>query len=279
LTVPAPEANIARVVPAPPLQEPTLGFLLLALALGLIVGSFANVVIHRLPLGQSVVRPRSRCPRCGRPIRAWDNLPVLSYLVLRGRCRDCGARISPRYPLVELTNGLAWLGLALAHGPTPRAGLLMIFTTALLVLALIDYDHHILPNAITLPGIALGLGAAAFPGSHPPLLAAAAAAAAGYLGFWLIATAGRWYYKEDALGKGDWKLAAMLGAWLGGERLLLALVVGSFCGAVFGGALLLMGRATARSHVPLGTFLSLGGLAALFVGEPFVAWYRGLFGA
>lgn len=279
MTVLAEEANILGVVPAPPLQEPSLGFLLLALAFGLIVGSFANVVIHRLPRGQSVVRPGSRCPRCAAPIRPWDNLPILSYLLLRGRCRACGARISPRYPAVELLNGLAWLGVAAAHGATLKAWLLMAFTTALLVLALIDFDHHLLPDAITLPGIVLGVVTAALPGSQPSLLRAVAAAGAGYVGFWLLATAGRWYYKQDALGQGDWKLAAMLGAWLGGERLLLAILVGSFSGALFGGALLLTGRATSRSHVPLGSFLSLGGMAALFAGDPFIAWYKGLFGA
>src|SRR4051812_16300677 len=130
---------------------------LAALALGLVVGSFANVCIHRLPLGESVVSPRSRCPSCRTPIGAGDNVPVLSYLVLRGRCRHCGARISWRYPAVELACGLLYLAVALRDGATPRALVDMVFITALLVLMLIDYDHQILPNVITRPGIAFGV--------------------------------------------------------------------------------------------------------------------------
>ena len=127
---------------------------LFALALGLLIGSFANVCIHRLPLRESVVSPRSRCPSCRAAIAAGDNVPVLSYLFLKGRCRHCGTRISPRYPAVELANGLLYLAVALLDGPTPRALVDMAFVTALLVLSLIDLDHQILPDVITIPGIA-----------------------------------------------------------------------------------------------------------------------------
>ena len=130
---------------------------LFALAVGLVIGSFANVCIHRIPLGESVVAPRSRCPSCRTPIAAGDNIPVLSYLVLGGRCRHCGARISLRYPAVELANGLLYAAVALRDGPSVRAFVDMAFVTALLVLTLIDLDHQILPNVITRPGIALGI--------------------------------------------------------------------------------------------------------------------------
>jgi len=136
-----------------------------ALLLGLVVGSFANVCVYRLPRGESVVSPPSRCPRCGSRITARDNLPVLSFLLLRGRCRSCGAPISWRYPAVEAATGLLWLGLAATFGPAPRTAVAMALVTALLVLSLIDLDHKILPDVITLPGIVVGLAASFLPGS------------------------------------------------------------------------------------------------------------------
>src|SRR5688572_30103190 len=159
-----------------------------ALAAGLVVGSFANVCIHRIPLGLSVVRPRSRCPRCEAPIGAVENVPVLSYLALGGRCRSCREPISSRYPLVEAANGALYFALARIMGPTPQAVVAMGFVTALLVLSLIDYDHHLLPNVITLPGIAFGLGASLLPAPPTPV-EAVVAAAAGYLAFFAVAKA------------------------------------------------------------------------------------------
>ncbi|HEY8148346.1 MAG TPA: prepilin peptidase, partial [Vicinamibacteria bacterium] len=163
-----------------------------ALLVGLVVGSFANVCIHRLPLGLSVVRPRSRCPRCEAPIRALDNVPVLSYVLLRGRCRACAARISPRYPAVELANGLLYLAVAARVGPTPVAVVYMVFITALLVLTLIDFDHQILPDVITLPGTAFAIAASGalwwfdWPGLPYPI-ESIASAAGGYLAFFAVA--------------------------------------------------------------------------------------------
>src|SRR4051812_10879741 len=165
---------------------------LAALAMGLVVGSFANVCIHRIPLGESVVAPRSRCPSCRTPIASGDNVPVISYLVLGGRCRQCGARISARYPAVELANGLLYMAVALRDGPSARAAVDMVFVTALLVLTLIDLDHQILPNVITRPGIALGILASVlawqrgWPG-YPTPLESAASAAGGYLAFGALA--------------------------------------------------------------------------------------------
>lgn len=247
-----------------------------SLLLGLIVGSFANVVIHRLPLGQSVVRPRSRCPRCGNEIRALDNLPVLSYLVLRGRCRHCRARISPRYPVVEATNGLLYLAIALLLGPTPRTLVAMALVTSLLILSLIDLDHQLLPDAITKPGILAGLLASLLPGPPTPL-ESAASAVGGYVALMAVAFLARLYYREEALGRGDWKMAAMLGAFLGWQGMLLALLVGSLLGSLVGLALIAFFGGSRRSRIPLGTFLAAGGMAVVLVGEALLGWYRGFF--
>jgi len=169
------------------LPQPLLDFL--PLALGLIVGSFANVCVHRIPLGQSVVTPPSRCPACEALVRAFDNVPILSWLWLRGRCRSCRTPISLRYPLVEAANGLLYLALALVGGFSAWTFVAMPFATALLVLALIDLDHQLLPDAITLPGIVLGIAASFLPGWPVGPWEAVGAAAGGYVALWLVALA------------------------------------------------------------------------------------------
>jgi len=245
---------------------------------GLIVGSFANVCIHRLPKQESVVTPRSRCPRCGALLRALENVPVLSYLVLGGRCRSCRAPISPRYPLVEIANGLLYLALALAFPPSVRVVLLMAFVTALLVLSLIDLEHHLLPDAITLPGIVAGVLGSFLPGppDGPTPIAAGAAALAGYVACFAVATAYKRARGVEGLGQGDWKMAAMLGAFLGPPKLLLTIFLASLTGTGVGLALMALRGRGAQHALPLGTFLGLAGLVVLFLGEPMLAWYRGL---
>ena len=246
-----------------------------ALALGLIVGSFANVCIHRLPLHQSVVAPRSRCPQCGAAISSWDNVPLLSYALLGGRCRRCRAPISIRYPLVEAANGILYVALALQYGPTLRTVALMAFVTALLVLSLIDLDHRILPNVITLPGIGVGLTASLLPGPPTPL-SAAVGAAGGYIAFWAVAEAYRRTRGVEGLGQGDWKMTAMIGAYLGWDQMLLAVFIASVAGTLVGLGLIAFRRANGKYALPLGTFLGLAGIVVAFVGEPVTAWYRGL---
>jgi leader peptidase (prepilin peptidase)/N-methyltransferase len=248
---------------------------LAAVALGLIVGSFANVCIHRLPLRQSVVSPRSRCPHCDAAIAAWDNLPLLSYALLRGRCRSCRGPISVRYPLVEAANGLLYLALALQFGPTLRTLVLMAFVTALLVLSLIDLDHRLLPNVITLPGIAVGLAASLLPGP-PTRLSSLAGAAGGYLAFWAVAEAYRRARGVEGLGQGDWKMTAMLGAFLGWDQMLLAVFLASVLGTVVGLGLIAFRGGNGKYALPLGTFLGLAGIVVTFIGEPVTTWYRGL---
>jgi len=257
---------------------------LFALALGLLIGSFANVCIHRLPLGESVVSPRSRCPSCRAPISAADNVPLLSYLFLKGRCRHCAARISPRYPAVELANGLLYLAVALRDGPTARALVDMAFVTALLVLSLIDLDHQILPDVITRPGIAAGIGLSmvaqqlgwrGWPGPFESV----ASAAGGYVAFWAIAAAYRRARGIEGLGQGDWKLAAMLGALLGWQRMLLTILLASIAGTIAGLILMAARGRSAQHPLPLGTFLGLAGIVVLFAGEHAIAWYRDLWRA
>jgi leader peptidase (prepilin peptidase)/N-methyltransferase len=254
-----------------PLFEP------LSLALGLIVGSFANVCIHRLPLGQSVVHPPSRCPHCGESIRARDNVPVLSFLLLGGRCRACRTLIPLRYPLVEAANGLLWLGLAVLGGPTLQTFVSMLLATALLVLSLIDLDHHLLPNAITLPGVALGLLASFLPGSEVSPLGAAAAAGGGYLAFLSVAKIYEKTRGVEGLGQGDWKMTAMLGAFLGWQKMLLTVFLASVAGTLVGFAFIAFRGRDMRYALPLGTFLGAAGIAVLFAGDSLVAWYSAFF--
>ena len=253
-----------------------------ALALGLIVGSFANVCVHRLPLRQSVVKPRSRCPHCGAAISAWDNVPLVSYVVLGGRCRHCRAGISMRYPLVEATNGALYVALALQFGPTLHTVALMAFVTAMLVLSLIDLDHQILPNVITLPGIAVGLAASLVPGP-PTAPSAFIGAAGGYAACWFVAFGYRLYSRflsrekeeREGLGQGDWKMTAMIGAFLGWDQMLLTVLIASVAGTLVGFALIGFWGGSRKSKIPLGTFLGLAGIVVAFVGEPVTAWYRG----
>lgn len=276
-----------------------------AFALGSCIGSFLNVVIHRVPRGESIVSPRSRCPACGMLIAWYDNIPLVSWLVLRARCRGCGARITPRYFVVELLVGL----LALAAYAEFGAGLMAIyffaFVAALVALAFIDVEHWILPDAITLPGIVLGVafGFALF-GVRRGLLMHVVGAAVGFFVFaglsWLFSVV----RGKEGLGFGDVKLLAMEGAFLGPWALLFIMLAASVQGLLawavalpFGGIASMAGEPAPdpaeapgeefkavstgpwRSHnLPFGPFLALAGIEFVFVGEPLMRWYFGLFG-
>lgn len=247
-----------------------------AAGVGLIVGSYLNVLIHRLPRGESTVLPRSRCPACGQAIRPWDNVPVLSYLLLGGRCRGCRARISWRYPLVELATGVLFLASLLVFGPTISAAAAAVFCALSLALALIDVEHFLLPDKLTLPGIVLGLAFSSFvswTNLRDSLLGAGVGAGvllALYWG-WL------WLRREEGMGLGDVKMIALQGAFLGWKGMLLTLLLGALSGSVVGLALLRRQSEGLKTRLPFGTFLALGGLAALFVGRPIIAWYAGFF--
>lgn len=245
---------------------PPLVIDLYALLVGLVVGSYLNVVIHRLPRGRSTILPRSRCPVCQAPIRARDNLPVVSWLLLRGRCRRCGVPISPRYPLVEAITGLLFVACFERFGLSAAAFVAAFFCALLVALAGIDLDHLILPDRLTLPGIVLGLAA-------QPLVpwgnlgAALAGAAAG--GGLLVAAWGAWYLLrgEHGMGLGDAKMLAMVGAFLGWKGMLVTFVAATAAGAAFGLAAIATGRLGRRAKLPFGVFLALGGLVGLFWGQ------------
>ena len=201
---------------------------------GLIVGSFANVVIHRLPLGTSVVFPPSRCPGCGAFVRPWQNIPVISWILLKGRCASCGEPISLRYPAVELIHAAGFALIVLKFGIRPFTPLLLLFFFALVVLAFIDWEHQILPDVITLPGILVGVLGAFVPGALVGWREAALAAAFGYVAFFLVAEGYSRLRGIEGLGQGDWKLAAMMGAFLGGQPLMLTVFLGSLSGLAYG---------------------------------------------
>jgi leader peptidase (prepilin peptidase)/N-methyltransferase len=263
---------------------------------GAVVGSFLNVVIHRLPAGESSVFPGSHCPRCGAPIRPRDNVPVLGWIALGGRCRDCRAPIDPRYPLVELANALLWAALALRFGFGFPLFAFAALCSALLAITLIDVDHWIIPDAITLPGIVAGLLASFFLPPRGSLIAEFLRhrllldRLPGFLassGFWdslaAVLLGGGFFYlvavvSRGGMGGGDIKLTAMMGAFLGLRDLGVAIFVGLIAGSAVGIALMIAGRKTRKDAIPFGPFLALGGICAVFWGRSLVTWYLDLRG-
>jgi len=248
--------------------------LLLGAAIGLCIGSFLNVVIYRVPIGQSIVTPPSRCRKCGYRLQWYDNIPVLSWLFLRGRCRKCGVGVSMQYPIVELITGALFVLVIWMTPPGPLLATRLILVCILIALFGIDLEHQILPNVITLPGIAIGvlLSLIAPPGWKDALV--------GVLlgGGVLYAIAGAYYLwrREEGMGMGDVKMLAMIGAFLGWKAVLVTLVLSSFAGAIIGVALMAAQRGTMKFALPFGTFLAIGAIVSMFVGEPLVAWYAGL---
>lgn len=242
---------------------------------GLIVGSYLNVVVHRLPKGESTVTPRSRCPACGAAIRARDNLPVLSWLLLGGRCRDCRAPISPRYPATEALTGALFAYAVARFGWTLDALAAALLGSLLVALAGIDLDHFLLPDRLTLPGLALGLALAPFLAEGS--LARGVQGALVGAGV-LLLLAGAWELVKgvEGMGLGDVKMLAMIGAFLGVAGVVVTLVVASFAGSVAGLALMARGRGGLASKLPFGVFLAAGGLVAIFFGPALARAYLGL---
>ncbi|MDR0736735.1 MAG: A24 family peptidase [Zoogloeaceae bacterium] len=269
--------------------------------LGLMVGSFLNVVIYRLPkmmeaawraqyaeaqgdVGEdentvrettfNLATPRSRCPYCGHPISALENIPVLSYLCLRGKCRACRAPISPRYPLIELAAALLGLAAAWRFGPGVQAAAAALLLWALLALAMIDLDTQLLPDAITLPllwgGLLFNLS-----GQFVPLAQAVIGAMAGYLALWSVYWLFRLITGKEGMGYGDFKLLAALGAWLGWLMLPAIVLISSLVGAIVGIALILFARHGRHVPIPFGPYLAAAGMIALFWGEAINRLYLG----
>jgi leader peptidase (prepilin peptidase)/N-methyltransferase len=230
---------------------------------GLVVGSYLNVVVHRLPRGLSTVSPGSSCPSCGDPVRAFDNIPVLSYLWLRGRCRSCGARISVRYPLVELATAILFVACVWVFGWSPQAAVAAFFSSLILALALIDLEHMLLPDKLTLPGIAAGLVLQPWI-EGVTLLDAVIGALVGAGALILLINVWYWLREEEGMGLGDVNLMALIGAFLGWQGALLALFGGALAGALVGIGLMTARRLGLTSKLPFGTFLAVGALLALF---------------
>lgn len=243
--------------------------------IGLLVGSYLNVVIYRVPRRLSTVLSRSRCPACGTPIRPYDNIPILAYLWLRGRCRTCGVRFGWRYPAIEALTGALFVLSAIRFGVSWDALIAALFCAAMVVLAAIDVEHFLLPDRITLPGIAVGLAVQPWL-REPGLLSAAVGAVAGAA--ILTFVWGVWYLvrREHGMGFGDVKMLAMIGAFLGLRSMGVALFVAVLAGALVGLALLAVGRFGFRSKLPFGFFLALGALVALFFGDALSTAYLGL---
>ena len=242
-----------------------------AVLFGLIVGSFLNVCIYRLPRKQSVVWPASRCTSCGRGLAWFENVPVVSWLVLRGRCRGCGAPISPMYPIIEATTGALFGAVMYWYGPTPLGLVRMLFGSAMIVLFVIDLQHRILPNVITVPGTVLGLILSLF---LPPGIVSALIGV--LVGGGLLFGIGEAYYRVrgvEGMGMGDVKMLAMIGAFLGWQLVLVTIIVASFGGAVLGALMLATRRGTMQAALPFGTFLAVGAAFAAVAGEPLVTWY------
>ncbi len=236
------------------------------LGLGAIVGSFLNVCIYRLPRRESLVLPASRCPQCATPIRWYDNIPLLSFLVLGGRCRDCKGAISWRYPLVEAIAVLLFILAWARFGLTLEGLRAVVLASALLVVTGIDLEHRIIPDRVTLPGIVLGLAAAWL--LPPGIVSSAVGTLVGGGLFYVIAWASR-----GGMGGGDIKLASMLGAFLGWQAGLLAIFIGVLAGGLVGVALLLLKLRGRKDAIPFGPFLALGGVVSLFWGTLILHWY------
>ncbi len=276
-------------------------FVLSTGVLGLVVGSFLNVVIHRLPrmmqrdwraqcrellelpdesaepLRFNLLVPRSRCPHCGHGITALENIPLLSYLALKGKCSACGARISPRYPAVELLTALLSMTVAAHFGFGWISAAALVLTWALIALTFIDFDHQLLPDSITLPllwcGLLLSLSGV-FVDSHSAIIGAAA----GYLTLWAVYWLFKWVTGKEGMGQGDFKLLALLGAWLGWQALPVVILLSSLVGAVVGLCMVLFLGRDKNIPIPFGPYLAAAGWLALIWGEELTGAYLRLAG-
>jgi leader peptidase (prepilin peptidase)/N-methyltransferase len=240
-------------------------------AFGLVVGSFLGVCAYRLPRGESIISPASRCEACGYRLSWSDNIPIVSYLAFRGRCRKCGVDISPVYPVVELVTALLFAAAAATWGPSWLLVSRLVLAAALVVLFVIDLEHRILPNVITLPGIVVGFVFSLI--ADPGWLSSLLGIVAGSGVLLLIAEAYFRWRNEQGIGMGDVKMLGMLGAFLGLKLMLLTLVLSSFLGSLIGLGLMATGRGDMKYALPFGSFLTAGALIAMFAGDAILQWY------
>lgn len=237
---------------------------------GLVLGSFLNVVVHRVPRGMSVLRPRSHCPSCGALIRWFDNIPVLSWVLVRAKCRRCGVHISVRYPLVELASAGVVVAVVGRFGLSVAAAAALVLGALLLALALIDLEHFLLPDVLTLPGLGVGLVFSFLGGLVGPRDAVIGAALGAALPY-LVIVLYRLVRGVEGMGLGDVKLLAMIGAFLGWQGVLLTLCLGACAGALLGVGLIVAGKGRADTELPFGTFLCAAALVVLFARQPLLA--------
>lgn len=242
---------------------------------GLVIGSFLNVCIYRLPESKSIVQPRSMCPNCGAPVRFYDNVPILSYIVLKGKCRHCDAPISFRYPVVECLSGLLAVGVFLKYGITLESVIYYAFIATLLVITFIDIDHQIIPDVITLPGIPICF-AASFVLPKITYLESILGILVGGGSLLVVAWAYHLLTKKEGMGGGDIKLLAMMGAIVGWQGVLFTIFVASAVGTVSGMLIMLKTRKTMKLAIPFGPFLAIGSIVYILFGPQLITWYFNL---
>lgn len=243
---------------------------LMVILFGLIIGSFCNVVIYRLPQGKSIIRPGSHCRSCAAPIRPWDNIPVVSYILLRGSCRICKESISLRYPVIELVSGVLYVLLWFEFGLSTTFAVYAALTSTLVTVGLIDYDHKIIPNIITLPGMVIGLALSTWALPITLVDSLLGFLLGGGL-FYLIA-----FLTKGGMGGGDIKLIAMVGCFLGWQGALFTIFSGALLGSLVGITLMLLGRKGRKDKVPFGPFLSCGAILFILAGKDLINWYLNL---
>lgn len=244
--------------------------------LGCILGSFLNVCIHRLPRGESIIKPRSHCPHCGRGIKIRDNIPVLSYLILKGRCRYCRGKISPRYPFVESVTALLLGGLFLLYGWSTLFLHYALLVLLLIPVSIIDIEHKLILNVLTIPGTLGGLTLTVL--FRPISISGALLGLIlGTASLYLIAVIGRVIFRKESMGGGDIKLAGMVGVFLGLKTTILSLFLAFLLGALAGTGFIIMGKAKGDSLIPFGPFIALGALLSVFCGQDLLNLYSEMF--
>ena len=244
--------------------------------LGAVIGSFLNVCIYRIPAGESIVHPPSRCPACGAGIRWHQNVPILSYILLRGRCAACRVRISPRYPLVEALSGLLFALVFFHFGFQWATHVYWLFAASLIVITFIDLDHQIIPDVISLPGIVVGF-ICSFAVPRLSWSDSLIGILVGGGSLYLVAVGYELLTKKEGMGGGDIKLLAMIGAFLGWQAVLPVIFLSSFVGSLVGVPIMLLKKADSKLAIPFGPFLAAAALFYLFWGPPLIRWYLGLF--
>jgi leader peptidase (prepilin peptidase) / N-methyltransferase len=248
---------------------------IISIIFGAIVGSFLNVCIIRIPKEESIATPGSHCPRCNKPIMFYDNIPLLSYFLLRGKCRHCNGPISIQYPLIEGITAFSSFLLFVKFGATLSYLFFFLFVAALIVITVIDLYYQIIPDAISIPGIGIGLlGSLIIP--YITFFNSLIGILVGGGSLFLVATLYQWLFKREGMGGGDVKLLAMIGGFLGWKAVILTILLSSFIGSIIGIAIMLLKGKDFKYAIPFGPFLSLGAVISLFYGEALIQWYLGL---